>query len=512
MNQSENKTNILAILGFIFSFLFSLVGLILSILGLKKSKEINSGKRLSIAGIIISTCEIILSILLIFLFASNYLVYDGESNMIINNHDKLVNNSDIYFSCHLKDYMSDNRIADNDAYGVGDNVVCSFNNSTYNISKLRFNYIDNDIIKLIDISSENNGWKIERNSNTISLTNLNMNSKINDVVLMFNIVGNKDADKKYEIRLNDINFSSLSNNYLSKDIIVELESPNYRIRTTKGKVEFYKLANDGSYVKLNEMNCNCSRYAAQDFTYEDYSNGNIMLADEDNETMILYNIENGILGTYDGNARWLYDEDDEFLKGTYIYIKDRNTDKFVIVDTNGNIVKESSSTGLCDNNIPSAVCLSYSIKDDLLVNKSDNKYGIIRITSDDVVIDYKYDDIKLLNSHYFKVKENDKWYLYSFDTKNKFLSNAFNDIELLTEDILIVGEDGYWKFIYYNGDIALQDKIEIDPQFSYIYIDNNTNNENIVYIRMFDDEFGHEESPLLYEYDIKKKSLKKSNN
>lgn len=54
--QIQNPaTNEFAIVGFILSFFFSILGLIFSCIGLSKSKSMNgSGKALSIAGIIIS--------------------------------------------------------------------------------------------------------------------------------------------------------------------------------------------------------------------------------------------------------------------------------------------------------------------------------------------------------------------------------------------------------------------------------------------------------------------------
>lgn len=64
-NVNRQQTNIIAIVGFIFSFFFSLVGLILSIVGLKKSKELNNGKALSIAGIIISSLSLLYIVFII---------------------------------------------------------------------------------------------------------------------------------------------------------------------------------------------------------------------------------------------------------------------------------------------------------------------------------------------------------------------------------------------------------------------------------------------------------------
>lgn len=51
----KKETNALAIVGIILSFLVPLLGLIFSIIGLKKSKELNNGKDLSVVGIVISS-------------------------------------------------------------------------------------------------------------------------------------------------------------------------------------------------------------------------------------------------------------------------------------------------------------------------------------------------------------------------------------------------------------------------------------------------------------------------
>lgn len=64
--NSENQTNVLAIVGFIFSFLIAIVGLICSIIGYKKAPELNgNGKGLALAGIIISAIGIGIAVLLI---------------------------------------------------------------------------------------------------------------------------------------------------------------------------------------------------------------------------------------------------------------------------------------------------------------------------------------------------------------------------------------------------------------------------------------------------------------
>ena len=59
MKKSDrNETNVMSILGFVLSFFLGIPGLICSIIGLSKSKELKNGKGLSIAGIIISSIRI----------------------------------------------------------------------------------------------------------------------------------------------------------------------------------------------------------------------------------------------------------------------------------------------------------------------------------------------------------------------------------------------------------------------------------------------------------------------
>lgn len=61
----KNQKNTLAIVGFIFSFLISIVGLICSILGFKKASTLEGkGKGLAIAGIIISVINMVLGVVL----------------------------------------------------------------------------------------------------------------------------------------------------------------------------------------------------------------------------------------------------------------------------------------------------------------------------------------------------------------------------------------------------------------------------------------------------------------
>ena len=59
-NSGQTQSNGMAIAGFVLSFFIPLLGLIFSIIGLKRSKETNNGKGLSTAGIIISCITMVI--------------------------------------------------------------------------------------------------------------------------------------------------------------------------------------------------------------------------------------------------------------------------------------------------------------------------------------------------------------------------------------------------------------------------------------------------------------------
>lgn len=63
-NSGQTQSNGMAIAGFVLSFFIPLLGLIFSIIGLKRSKETNNGKGLSTAGIIISCITMVITIIM----------------------------------------------------------------------------------------------------------------------------------------------------------------------------------------------------------------------------------------------------------------------------------------------------------------------------------------------------------------------------------------------------------------------------------------------------------------
>ena len=88
--ENNKKSNTIAIVGFILSFFIAIPALICSIIGLKKSKELNNGKGFSIAGIIISSVKIALGILITALLI---LVYYVGDNIVVEESKNNKNNT-----------------------------------------------------------------------------------------------------------------------------------------------------------------------------------------------------------------------------------------------------------------------------------------------------------------------------------------------------------------------------------------------------------------------------------
>ena len=80
VSPKGNNSNGMATAGFILSFFVPLLGLIFSILGLKKVKETNTGKGLSTAGIIISSIALFITLISVIIFSVAFTEAIDESN------------------------------------------------------------------------------------------------------------------------------------------------------------------------------------------------------------------------------------------------------------------------------------------------------------------------------------------------------------------------------------------------------------------------------------------------
>lgn len=80
VTSEPSPTNGFAIAGFVCSFFFNILGLVFSIIGINKSKDLNgNGKGLAIAGIIISSAGFILDLIAIIFYISVILTAIGAN-------------------------------------------------------------------------------------------------------------------------------------------------------------------------------------------------------------------------------------------------------------------------------------------------------------------------------------------------------------------------------------------------------------------------------------------------
>lgn len=76
-NYIRGEKNVFAIIGFIFAFFWPIVGLVLSCIGLSRSKRIDGiGRGMAIGGIIVAILNLVMA-LVIFLFYSYLIANEG---------------------------------------------------------------------------------------------------------------------------------------------------------------------------------------------------------------------------------------------------------------------------------------------------------------------------------------------------------------------------------------------------------------------------------------------------
>ena len=134
---------------------------------------------------------------------------------------------------------------------------------------------------------------------------------------------------------------------------------------------------------------------------------------------VLYDFNKGVIGKYSSEIEDL---------DKYFIVKDIKTEKYGIIDKDGKIIRELKSDGF---GIKVAPCLNtgtYSLEYDLITEKKDKKYGIIKITQDEIVVEHQFDDIRLYNNKYFKAKIDGLWYLYDLNTSTQIIDKGYQEL------------------------------------------------------------------------------------
>lgn len=485
--------------------------------------------------LIIAGCLVFLIVIIILSSLNNhskYNNYNGNSNSDYANYTRNdISQYDIRFKCSLvnennEEIVSNSYIGtDMYSYGLGDNLLCNL--ETSNGYKKEFNKVTfvlaSNNIELEKVYSEDDSININtsygsKNSTFVTLSTTQNALDLNKVKMKLHINGNIKDSEKYLIELSSISITTSPNTYdYLKLLTLELNHDSIRVVRDNGKLKFQAAKSDGTYKTTSVYTCKSSdnwcvvNNAAQTFYYQNQEEKNIVLiqdSQDNNIINIFYDTNNGIIATYGGSPRWLYSKNDK-NDGTYIYIKNENNESYGIVDKKGKVIHDFNLNMVCLGNTDGSRCLSYSIDGNIFVNKKDNKYGIVKIDSNDVVIDYKYDDIKILNSKYFKASENGKWYIYDVATKDKHLEKSFDDIYVLLENTLIVSDGEYWTFIDYDNNPIINDKIKVNSEYKYVNYYTDTQNSNIIHIGFYNNDYGLDQAYESYDYNISNKVLTK---
>ena len=293
---------------------------------------------------------------------------------------------------------------------------------------------------------------------------------------------------------------------------------------TKMTTDYDKISDKKSIISkyMCDSSENCGQIADQYFSPSmTDANGNLtgtMINNkafiQDGKQKVLFDIVAGeVVEKYGSKAYWLQDKQIGKYSpnsGRYIVIKDKDNKYYGIIDSNGNTI-HSFNIEYKNDDFSSIYQDFYSIENNYLVNSKNGKYGITRITSEDIVVDYIYDDIRLLDDNNYKALENDKWYVYSIANKTKVLNDGYDYILGIYEGALVVVNN---KKLYIkdlqgndliNAPIDVYDDIIEHPSVVDNYGVSIEKDSYILTINISKNHKGYEK----YKYNIATKTLEK---
>lgn len=406
------------------------------------------------------------------------------------------------------------------SYDKGDYVYCEIgyevDGASPGITEIWFETTHDDNIEYIEIADVFDNWKLESKNGIIHLksdTPVSFGDGLYKV--KFRIIPSTQKEK-LQISFKNIKYKNANDEYYqTDDSIIELtinKETNYKHEFSEkhDEINFYKFNKTNGYEKINNYKCtskDCYEYATECTSYNDQDKGKLLILD--GNKAVLYDFNKGILGTYLTGINMIEN---------YFIVQDINNQKYGIIDLDGKIIKEFKSDGYGASKI--AKCFNkntYSLKYDLITEKKDNKYGIIKITKDETVIEHEFDDIRLYNDKYFKAKIDNNWYLYSIDTKEKVIEEGYKELFIANNEIVITQIDKYLYIKDYQGNNIIEDKIEVLIEYNEnaccatpggIAVKEENGIINIFIDEPTKEDVGYKQNK--YEYNIKDKKLTKT--
>lgn len=283
---------------------------------------------------------------------------------------------------------------------------------------------------------------------------------------------------------------------------IRLEDATYKVTYEKKDniIYFYK---DG--IEVNKYVCERSVCDTTGETYggsvqlnNTYVNKIVIydgsLADStstEDKKIVFFDIDKGILNTY-VNYYTVYNISDSYIYMGKIGYK---TDA-LIVNYSGDIIKNSKDKNFVLNCYEGCFLNtnSFDIDNDYIVTIKSDKYGIEKITNDEVILDNIYEDIvfndydkfmsysydadeKVDNNgktyyekfKYIKLKLNNKWYLYDLVNKKNVINNSYDEIILISDKVIMIYDNNEIFFVNYNGE-KIDDNViktnKLNPAFA----------------------------------------------
>jgi len=480
-------------------------------------------KKKKVISCIIAIVVLLAAAIAIYLYLNRDNNLENNTNTIV--HSKNVDAPDdvkYTYADHSIGFFCSNEPLDSKpiSYMVGEYVYCSISFEQYagnpGIHEIWSEYsLDDDVEYIETIETDNSEWTLEEDGNKFHLITNRPTSYAEYFYQVQFRIKPTTKKEKVTIEFKNIKYKDSENNYYETDSsVLELnisETTNYSYKENEQQTlfTFYKLIPNEGYKQINQYSCkddSCYVYGSECTWYMNLEKGKILLSD--GGEAILYDFEKGVLGKYEFGIENI---------GNYFIVQDTNSKKYGIVDIDGKIIKEFNSDGYGKRLAKLQNRNTYSTEYDLIIEKKKDKYGIVKISKDEVVIDYKFDDIRLFNDKYFKAKTGANWYLYNISTKEKVLEEGYKELFIVNNEIIITLIDNYLYIKDYQGNNIIEDKIEVFMEYKenaccgmvsgigikeengIVYINVNKETENEMY--MYDTD--------QYEYNIKDKKLTK---
>lgn len=222
---------------------------------------------------------------------------------------------------------------------------------------------------------------------------------------------------------------------------------------------------------------------------------------QDSETasgnVLLYNIKSGIVKTYNNVSKVLYASEK-------LNLINYSNDSYTIVSYDGKLNSKFDANELILSCYEGCYLnnSSFDYDNNIIVTKNNNKFGIKNLTTGELIVDYKYDNITLTNNgfpysyynkNYFIGQINGKNNIYKINDNNNITNKGYDQIYFLDKNTLLVFNDNQFSFIDLNENKIIDDTIKVNNLYP-IY----PKNPNGIRISKTNPETYKEETDIIY--------------